>query len=187
VRWEKAPGPLHEAAGFTYQEFSNLEKPLPLRGDPFHVGEGNTVSQWAEFLQPTTAKTLATYDHPFFGRWPAITKNQFGKGTLMYEGTALSEQLQQAIVQQSLQDSGIPFDPEASHSTIRVKSGSNTSGRSITYLLNYSSAPADVKYAGTPAHDLLTGRPLNPGQVLSIQAWDLVIAESDGTENKSSR
>ena len=187
VRWEKAPGPLHEAAGFTYQEFSNLEKPLPLRGDPFHVGEGNMVSQWAEFLQPTTAKTLATYDHPFFGRWPAITRNQFGKGTLTYEGTALSEQLQQAIVQQSLQDGGIPFDPGASHSTIRVKSGSNTSGRSVTYLLNYSSAPADVKYAGTPAHDLLTGRLLSPGQVLSIQPWDLVIAESDGTENKSSR
>jgi beta-galactosidase len=187
VRWEKAPGPLHEAAGFTYQEFSNLEKPLPLRGDPFHVGEGNTVSQWAEFLQPTTAKTLATYDHPFFGRWPAITKNQFGKGTLTYEGTALSEQLQQAMVQQTLQDSGIPFDPEASRSAIRVKSGSNASGRSITYLLNYSSAPADVKYAGAPAHDLLTGRPLSPGQVLSIQPWDLVIAESDGTDNKYPR
>ena len=145
------------------------------------------MSQWAEFLQPTTAKTLATYDHPFFGRWPAITKNQFGKGTLTYEGTALSEQLQQAIVQLTLRDSGIPFDPEASRSAIRVKSGSNASGRSITYLLNYSSAPADVKYAGNPAHDLLTGRPLSPGQVLSIQAWDLVIAESDGTDNKPSR
>jgi len=96
-------------------------------------------------------------------------------------------QLQQAVVQQTLQDSGIPFDPEASHSTIRVKSGSNTSGRSITYLLNYSSAPVDVRYAGTPAHDLLTGRPLSPGKVLSIQPWDLVIAESDGTDNKYPR
>ena len=28
VRWELAPGPLREAAGFTYQEFSNLEQPL---------------------------------------------------------------------------------------------------------------------------------------------------------------
>ena len=32
VRWVTAPGPLREAAGFSYQEFSNLEKPLALEG-----------------------------------------------------------------------------------------------------------------------------------------------------------
>ena len=35
VRWVRAPGPLREAAGFSYQEFSNLEKPLALKGDPY--------------------------------------------------------------------------------------------------------------------------------------------------------
>jgi beta-galactosidase len=180
VRWEKAPGPLREAAGFTYQEFSNLEKPLALRGDPFHVGEENQVSQWAEFLQPTTAKPLATYDHPFFGRWPAITENQFGKGTLLYEGCALSDGLQQAVVQHALEKSGIAFDPEAFHATVRVKRGVNSLGKALTYLLNYSSTTAEVKYGGPAAHDVLTGKPVIAGQVLSIQPWDLVIAESDG-------
>jgi beta-galactosidase len=37
VRWELAPGPLRQAVGFTYQEFSNLEHPLALKGDPFHA------------------------------------------------------------------------------------------------------------------------------------------------------
>jgi beta-galactosidase len=180
VRWEKAPGPLREAAGFTYQEFSNLEKPLALRGDPFHVGEENQVSQWAEFLQPTTAKPLATYDHPFFGRWPAITENQFGKGTLLYEGCALSDGLQQAVVQHALENSGIAFDPEAFHATVRVKRGVNSQGKTLTYLLNYSSTTAEVKYGGPAAHDVLTGKPVGAGQMLSIQPWDLVIAESDG-------
>ncbi len=81
VRWVRAPGPLREAAGFSYQEFSNLEHPLALKGDPFHVGDvknGNQVSYWAEFLMPEHAKALAYYDHPFFGKWPAITENQFG-------------------------------------------------------------------------------------------------------------
>ena len=33
VRWEMAPGPLREAAGFHYQEFTNLGQPLALKGD----------------------------------------------------------------------------------------------------------------------------------------------------------
>ncbi len=186
VRWEKAPGPLRDAAGFTYQEFSNLEKPLLLRDDPFHVGDGNRVSQWAEFLQLTTAKSLATYDHPFFGHWPAITENQFGKGTLIYEGTALSDVLQQAVVMRALQTSGVPFNLEAAQSTIRVKSGVNAFGRTLIYLLNYSSTTAVAKYDGPPAHDVLTRKSLSAGQTLSIQPWDLVIAESDSGENGAS-
>jgi beta-galactosidase len=179
VRWEKAPGPLREAAGFTYQEFSNLEKPMALRGDPFHVGEENRVSQWAEFLDLTTAKALATYDHPFFGRWPAITENQFGRGTLIYEGTARTDGLQQAVVQRALEASGIAFDAKAFESPVRVKRGVNREGRALTYLLNYSSATSGVTYRGMAAHDVLTGRPISAGEALSIAPWDLVIAESD--------
>jgi beta-galactosidase len=187
VRWELAPGPLRDAAGFTYQEFSNLERPLALRGDPFHVGEQNRVSQWAEFLQLTTAKALATYDHPFFGRWPAITENQYGKGALIYEGTALSDGLQQAVVQHALEKSGIPFDSESAHSMVRVKRGVSPSGKTLTYLPNYSSSTADVKYEGAAAHDVLTGRPVLAGQTLAVQPWDLVIEESDIREGEPSR
>ena len=180
VRWEMAPGPLRDAAGFTYQEFSNLEKPLALRDDPFHAGDQNKVSSWAEFLQLTTAKPLAFYDHPFFGRWPAITENNFGKGTLLYEGTALSDRLQEAVVGRALQSSGIAFDPDAAKSTVRVKRGVNASGKMLTYLLNYSSSAAEARYAGPAAHDVLTGVAISAGQVVRIQPWDVVIAESDG-------
>ena len=88
--------------------------------------------------------------------------------------------LQQAVVQHALENSGIAFDREAFHSTVRVKRGVNTQGRTLTYLLNYSSTPVEVKYGGPAAHDVLTGKPVIAGQMLSIQPWDLVIAESDG-------
>jgi beta-galactosidase len=70
VRWTMAPGPLREALGFRYQEFSNLAQPLALKDDPYHTGDNNKVQYWAEFLQLDKAKALAYYDHPFFGRWP---------------------------------------------------------------------------------------------------------------------
>ena len=111
VRWVRAPGPLREAAGFSYQEFSNLEQPLALKGDPFHVADAdknaNQVSYWAEFLMPEHAKALAYYDHPFFGKWPAITENQFGTGTLLYEGTYLSDALQTAVLKRALEEAGL--------------------------------------------------------------------------------
>jgi beta-galactosidase len=107
VRWERAPGPLREAAGFYYQEFSNLTKALPLEGDPFGVGEDNRVSVWAEFLIPETAEVLARYEDPFLGRFPAITRNKFGKGTLTYEGSYLTMPLQKAVLNEVLKAAGL--------------------------------------------------------------------------------
>jgi beta-galactosidase len=75
VRWTRAPGPLREAAGISYQEFSSLKEPLPLKGDPFGVGAENRASVWADMVLAETAKPLAFYDHPFFGRFPALTRN----------------------------------------------------------------------------------------------------------------
>ena len=64
VRWTRAPGPLREAAGLSYQEFSSLKEPLSLKGDPFEAGAANRVSVWAELLEPEGAQVLASYDHP---------------------------------------------------------------------------------------------------------------------------
>ena len=64
------------------------------------------MSYWAEFLMPEHAKALAYYDHPFFGKWPAITENQFGAGTLLYEGTYLSDALQTAVLKRASSKTG---------------------------------------------------------------------------------
>jgi beta-galactosidase len=177
VRWERAPGPLRAAAGFNYQEFSNLEKPLALKDDPFQVGKDNAVNTWAEFLQLEGAKPLAFYDHPFFGKWPAITRNQYGKGSLTYEGTMLTDALQSAIVRDTLQQSGIVTDAAAAESTIRIKHGANQNGRRIHYFLNYSSSAATIDYRYGAARDLLTEKAVASGQKLTVGPWDVVIAE----------
>ncbi len=180
ARWELAPGPLRAAAGFNYQEFSNLEQPLALKGDPFHAGEENKVSTWAEFLQLETAKPLATYDHPFFGRWPAITTNDFGSGTLVYEGTVLSDRLQQVIVLDALGSAGLAGPDQQLPSSVRVKHGTSHDGRNLHYYLNYSSSPAALTYSYAAGTDLLTGQPLAPGQQTTLAPWDLIIVKEKG-------
>lgn len=178
VRSVRAPGPLREAAGFTYQEFSNLEHPLALRDNPFHVPTAdNQVRTWAEFLLPTSAKPLAYYDHPFFGRWPAITRNQFGSGTFTYEGTAVSDALQQAIVLDVLRESGLTSSDQSLPPSVRVKHGVNGNRKRVHFYLNYSSATMKFAYAYGSGHELLTGHDLNRGGSVNLAPWDVAIVE----------
>ncbi len=177
VRWVRAPGPLREAAGFSYQEFSNLEKPLALKGDPFHAEADNKVMYWAEFLMPEHAQALAYYDHPFFGRWPAITRNQFGRGTLTYEGTYLSDQLQKDVVLQVLKLAGLSGPDQQLPSPVRVKSGVNGLGRETHYYLNYSSEPQSLTYSHGAGTDLLSDKTIAVGERLQLAPWEAAIVE----------
>jgi beta-galactosidase len=177
VRWVRAPGPLREAAGFSYQEFSNLDNPISLKGDPFHTGEDNKAMYWAEFLMPEHAQALAYYDHPFFGRWPAITRNQFGSGTLTYEGTWLSDKLQSAVVSQVLGLAGLLSSDQALPSSVRVRHGVNRMGKTIHYYFNYSDVAVSVPYSYAAGTELTSDKSAVRGTSLSIAPWDLAIIE----------
>ncbi len=177
VRWVRAPGPLREAAGFSYQEFSNLEQPLPLKGDPLKAGDDNKVSTWAEFLMPDHAQAVAYYDHPFFGKWPAITRNQYGSGTLTYEGTLLSNTLQKNLVLDELQRAGLTGSDQQLPAHVHIKSGQNSLGKQLRYYLNYSSDPQTFAYSYGAGTDLLTGKAVAASQQLTLEPWGLAIVE----------
>jgi beta-galactosidase len=177
VRWTMAPGPLRLAAGLHYQEFSNLKAPLALKDDPFKAGAENKVSEWAELLLPDTAQPLAFYDHPFFGKYAAITRNRFGAGTLTYEGTVLSDKLQEKVLLDVLQLSGVTGPDQTLPPSVRVKHGVNRNGKTIHYYLNYSSDSQTFNYPYGPGADLLTQTGVERSQQITLKPWDLVIIE----------
>jgi beta-galactosidase len=177
VRWVRAPGPLREAAGISYQEFSNLEHPLALKDDPYHAGADNKVSFWAEFLMPEHAKALAYYDHPFFGKWPAITENEFGSGTLLYEGTYLSDKMQSAVLKGELNKAGLTSPDQQLPAAVHVQHGVNRLGKRLHYYFNYSSAEVKVPYTFASGTNLLEGRFVTQGAQLTLAPWDLAIIE----------
>jgi beta-galactosidase len=177
VRWVRAPGPLREAAGISYQEFSNLEHPLALKDDPFHVGDANKVQSWAEFLMPEHAKPLAFYDHPFFGKWPAITENQYGSGTLLYEGTYVSDPMQTAILKRTLDQLGLTGSDQQLPHQVHVQHGVNREGKRIHYYFNYSADEMKFNYSYGDGTGLLRGTARSKGQQISLGPWDLAIIE----------
>jgi len=177
VRWVRAPGPLREAAGISYQEFSSLEHPLALKDDPFHAGADNKVQYWADFLMPEHARPLAFYDHPFFGKWPAITENQFGAGTLLYEGTYLSDLMQTSILKSMLDRVGLGSSDQQLPAAVHVQHGVNRLGKRLHYYFNYSGAEVKATYSYGAGTNLLDGRPVAKSQQLVLAPWDLAIVQ----------
>jgi beta-galactosidase len=182
VRWEMAPGPLRAAAGFHYQEFSNLKQPLTLHGDPFHAGKDNRVNYWAEFLILEHAKALAYYEHPFFGRWPAITRNQFGAGTLTYEGTWLSDGLQRALLLDELKRLDLNGNDQIQPQPVRVRSGINSQGHVLHYYLNFSSKSVVAHYEHGGGTNVFTHTAVTAGMPIQLRPWGVAIIKEKATQ-----
>ena len=174
MRWTRAPGPLREAAGLSYQEFSSLKEPLPLKGDPFGAGAENKASVWADMVLPEAAKPLAFYDHPFFGRYPALTRNAFGKGTVTYQGTVLSDALQQKVVADVLKQAGIA--PEAGLPAERARAAGGRARREGPALLPQLLGRAAVVRVRARRRDrAAVAEAGGGGSELTLGPWDLAV------------
>ena len=175
VRPMLAPGPLAEACGFTYQEYSSISK-LPLKPNAIGATD-NTVNTWMEFLQLTTAQPLATVEHPFFGQWPCITENQYGKGHLIYIGTLPSTDILYKLISRAAQRKDIATVERQYQFPIVLRSGTNAKGRQIHYLFNYSYEPKAVTWPYPASESLLDKQTLAGGRAITIEPWGVVIGE----------
>lgn len=177
VRSTMAPGPLKQAAGFYYQEFTNFDK-LALKDNPFGVEDDkNTVSTWAEYLILDTAEALAYYDHQYFGKYPAITSNHYGKGRLVYEGTMVSDEIQEKIILNMIQEAKLITPDQNLHWPLITKSGTNDYDNKVHYYYNYSSTSTQFTYPYKRGKDLLSNDKINQDDTVTIEPWGVVIIE----------
>ena len=174
VRDVMAPGPLRAAAGFHYQEFTNLAEPERLTPDSYGVGDQNKGSVWEEFLVPETANVIASFDDPYW-HFPAITRNQYGTGTLTYEATFLTDRLQGGVIRDVVKRAALEGPDQNLPGPVKVRHGRNAHGKLLHYYLNFSGEAREVAYPYSKGADLLTGTSLGPGQTLQLKPWDLAI------------
>jgi beta-galactosidase len=174
VRDAIAPGPLRAAAGLHYQEFTNLAEPVRLTPDPYSVGEQNRGAVWEEFLIPDTAQVVASFDDPYW-HFPAITRNQYGQGTLTYEGTFPTEILQREVIRNVLKGAGLTGPDQALPAMVKVRHGRNVEGKLLHYYFNFSGEEQAVSYPYGNGIELLTNSSVKQGQALRLKPWDLAI------------
>ena len=177
VRATLAPGPLRKACGFYYQEYANIPS-MSLKGNPFELDDPKPISEWYEFLVPETAKPLAYADHPFYGQWPVITENAYGKGNLYYIATYPSEELLEKIVRQAAGKAGVITPQNDYRFPVIFRSGKTPSGRQIHYVFNYSAGNRDVAYPFDSGKELISGQKVDKGQTITIKPWGVAVIEN---------
>jgi beta-galactosidase len=92
------PGILSPALGIEIEEYESLllgisdkeTTSYKIRTDS-QLGETYTAVQYADWIKPTSARSMAHYDQPRLEAFAAVTRNDFGKGTGWYVGTIVSE------------------------------------------------------------------------------------------------
>ena len=141
ARWVRSPGPLRPAAGVGYNLDSNLATPLPVTGRPgFDCPNGAQALAWMDELvvEDESTEVLAGYDHPHFGRFPAITSHPYGKGRVTYVGTLPDEALARAVGDWVLRSAGITPLGDGLPEPVRHTRAQTRDGRTLDFLSNWS-------------------------------------------------
>ena len=177
VRMDMMPAMLREATGFYYQQFTNT-KGISLKDNPFQVDpDKNFVSEWAELLVPEKADVLAWYDHPYWGKYAAITQNKYGKGVVTYFGAMPSDEVLNKLVENVVKKAGLWSTEQEYSFPVILRNVINSYGKKIHYFLNYSSDPVNLAYPYEKGKELLSGSQILKGQNISLEPWEFRIFE----------
>ena len=177
VRSTTQPGLIAKAAGVEYSQFT-LPEGVSLEGDPYNVGAANNTARWwMELLTPTTATTVASYHHPVWGKYAAITRNTYGEGEVTYVGFMPSDALTERIIEETVRRAGLWGPQQALHYPTIMRSGTLADGHEVHYLLNYTAGSAQVPYALAPGKNLLTNEAVAQNSTVTLPAWGVAIIE----------
>jgi beta-galactosidase len=162
------PAGLAAAAGVSYDEYSNLSTELPVRAtadSPLQLGDDAAATRWADGLQVDGADVLASYEHPHFGRWPAITTRAHGEGRITYVGTVPNGPLAVALFRWLA-----PSPWTDLPSSVTVTSATAADGRRLRFVHNWSwdSLSIDLPAA---LHDVLANTAVS--DKVDLGPWDV--------------
>ena len=162
------PYNLTDVFGMTYDQFTDavnvglkfknhLQSTQSINFNDTHPDKNseNTVKYWMELLKPSTASTLAYYEHPHWGKYSAITYNKYGKGYAAYLGCYFDDKILKDVLHFLCSEADVDI-PDVEYPVI-IKKGINDFGKEIVYYFNYSDDVQTVTYHGQDAVMLVRG------------------------------
>lgn len=178
VRSTAQPGVIGKACGVSYSQFT-LPKGVTVDSRyPLEKG-ANAVRWWMELLTPTTARVLARYEHPVWGRYAALTENSHGKGLATYVGFMPSDELVAKILEDAVEKAGLWGPDQELRFPLITKAGTNRQGATVRYYLNYSAEPATFRYPHGAGKELLSGATVPRDSQQQLPPWGVMVVLED--------
>ena len=181
VRVEVAPAGLAGAAGVRYEEFSNLEYDIPVvETGALALSAGAGARLWIEGLLPDDAQVLATYRHPRFRDFAAVTNQRHGQGQITTVGCVPNRELAVDLVRWATPRqvaAGIAADAQL---PVTVTSGTTAAGTRVVFLFNWSwdeqslALNCDVAVHNQSA--------LHAGESVVLRPWGCVVLVLEGVQ-----
>ena len=172
IRLGGYPAPFAEMLGLSVEDFLPLgaDQEIPVQFEDGREGMGRI---WSELIRPGTAQVLATFARGALQREPAVTRNQFGKGTAIYLGTILDEKAMASLLTSVWTDAGVTIVAAAPAGVEVVRRRGQ--GRSFLFVLNHHDA--EMLVPAIRGVDLISGESVGPGGLLLPAFGVAVIAE----------
>lgn len=166
------PGPLREMTGIWVEEIDALA-PEQFNTIAFETGEEYKCQLLCDIIHTESAEVLAHYASDFYSDTPVITKNEFGKGFVWYNGTQLEAKgLKQFLDLVVSERNLIPIVEQAEglEITKRVKND-----KEFIFVLNNNKETYDMPKKLIGKKNILTGKTITEKDTLA--QFDVMIVE----------
>jgi beta-galactosidase len=172
ARIDTAPPQLAELAGASYEEFSNISEPIMVRANnsSLKLGSDAAAQSWVDGLIASDAEVLASYEHPRFGDFPAVTRRSLGIGSITIVGCVPNVSLAKGIMELvSPQVVSRDLAMEIK-SPVYVASGSVKGGRRVWFIFNWGWQMQEITLKADVL-DAVSGESLNSASKISLTGW----------------
>jgi len=187
ARTDVAPGPLRDAVGAHYNLYSNVLDPLPVVSDHDGLDLPATARAcgWADELVVDSAETLVTYDHPHFGRFPAVVTRAHGSGRVTYVGTLPNPSLGEALATWVMDQAGVTSLCTGMPTAVRVTRAQAKSGERLWFVTNWSWESHRVTLPVRGRSLFSTGETTGDSITLPLGPWDAQVVVETAKPRRS--
>lgn len=167
--------------GLSYQQFTEPGRAVLKEKS---TGAEEKIRYFMELLSLAGAESLADYEHPYWGKYAAVTRNTCGNGTAYYVGCYTGKNILKKVFGMAAEDAGI--EKPAFAWPVTVRSGRTKKGEKLHYILHYSGKERTVACPYESVRDILTGNVYRKGEKIRLKDWDTVILK-ETEEDRSCR
>ena len=171
IHYDQFTYPEHVGLSFVTEE--NAADASSFAGEKNTADMDSCVKEWMELVTCDTAAPVATYRHPAWKEYAAITRNEYGKGSSLYLGCYFDANLLEKVL--------IPYVKDAIVTQytfpVILKCGKNDAGNEVLFYFNYSWKNQEITYEFENATELFTENRISTGDRFTLKAWDVKILE----------